>query len=102
MNNKDAFIIVAFVLLAALWIGWVVSQEQSPGVSSNETNIEKRAVPPIREEEEVASSSSPTNISQQVSEKIEPGDGFPALTIEIVNGKTERTIHTGVWQYVWD
>lgn len=106
MNKKDSSIILAFGLVVASWTGWVVMyydepkpdapQAQTESVSLEEDSRQKVSDP-------VPSTS--VHISQPaINSPVGPvpEGGFPPPTIEIVNGRPERTIHMGVRQYAWD
>ena len=72
-------------------------------------------VPKKEETEALApqSSNSPASVSEQLAEAVsEPSTSdtlmneevseYPKITTEVVNGKTERTIHMGVRKWVWE
>lgn len=99
MNKQDITIISFFVLLVVLWISWIVFKKEFRAVSL-EHNVFKEAS--ILEEKEKEPASPLENASGNRSSKIEPGEGFPQPTVEVVNGRAERTIHMGVRQYVWE
>ncbi len=99
MNKKDIGIIFGAALLVILWIGWIVKEEKFRATSQKETIEEK--VPTSQEEKQMSVLPSETT-SLKPLEKVEPSDGFPPPTVEVVNGRPERTIHMGVRQYAWD
>jgi len=100
MNRNDIVIILGGALLVALWTGWVVKEEGFLATSLEEVAGEK--VPVSQEEEKQDSLSPPVESSRKSSERIESSDGFPPPTVEVINGRAERTIHMGVRQYAWD
>ncbi len=113
-------IIVIFVVIFALMEGvswWVYKSlsskntDESPQ-SSKETRISE--TPSISQQvteklESSSSSSDQTSIVPKTSppdllskEKSSDFESFPSPSTEVVNGRTERTIHMGARQYVWE
>ncbi len=99
MNKQDIATISFFVLLVVLWISWVVFKKESRTVPMEQDVTKETSIP---EEKEKEAASSLENVSDNLSKKIDPEEGFPQPTVEVVNGRAERTIHMGVRQYVWE
>ncbi len=106
MDKKDSSIILAFGLVVAGWIGWVVMhydqlqldapQAQTEGISLEEDSHHKTSAPVSSASVDVSQSATHSPLGPV------PDGGFPLPTVEIVNGRPERTIHMGVRQYAWD
>lgn len=75
----------------------IVAQPKSPPVQSEQKHEEAQA-------EIDAAQDHSTQVTAPVSESpgVSEDEGFPAPTVQIVNGRPERTIHMGVRQYAWD
>lgn len=95
-------IIGAIVVLALMeGLAWVaLKKSKQPEIPKEE----------VVESDNVQPSNSPTSLeekpteelsSSQVSMDEEVGE-YPKVTTEVVNGRTERTIHMGVRQWVWE
>lgn len=87
------FLVVIFLLGGALWFELKESDKKpdpAPLVSSEPIETPQRSEEPIPENEEAPLAS--------VSDEGE----YPKITTEEVNGRTERTIHMGVRQWVWE
>ena len=116
--KKILYIIIPLLILALMeGIAWMVlkksSEKGSPPLavieeqlSRREPSIEPTAPPEIPKTEEVLKEDTPA------AKDLEPlpysgmgntdSESFPPTTTEVKNGKTERTIHMGVRQYVWE
>lgn len=116
-------IIVIFVVVLALMEGvswWVYTslfskdndespqsgEETSVSITTPDVSISKQ---PIEKPENSSSSSDPASIVPEASSGALSSEGaildfanFPLPSTEVVNGRTERTIHMGVRQYVWE
>ena len=107
------------VLLLALMEGiswWVYTKNTDESPRSSEETKETTAPPdssasqrPIEKPENSLSSSDQTSVNPEVPAADLPPKGnssnsesFPPPSTEVVNGRTERTIHMGVRQYVWE
>lgn len=92
---KKAIIILVLVLVVAEFFAWRVYQstKEEPQISQNKPEPQKEE-PKISEQpkEEVLATPAPSDDSEN----------FPPPSVEVVNGRTERTIHMGVRQYAWD
>lgn len=96
MHKQDIGIILGVALLVILWTGWIVKEKKFQTVPQDETAKEEIPVTPEQKQENLSSS------ADIALEKIDPNEGFPPPTVEVVNGRPERTIHMGVRQYAWD
>lgn len=99
MNKQDFIIMFGAILLVSLWTGWVVRHEAFQTAPQEENG---EGAPSTLPEDAKRSDLSSEKSSPGLVEKIEPSDGFPPPTVEVVNGRPERTIHMGVRQYAWD
>lgn len=105
---KKALPIVVLLLVLILmegvaWIAFKSSKEESLVVPKREPEIQ--AEPKQQQEQAADPKTEPTpNVSSAApTSGTGSGEGsFPAPTTEVVNGRTERTIHMGVRQYAWD
>lgn len=116
-------IIIIFIVIFALMEGiswWVYKSlfskntDESPR-SREETQVSTTPADssisqqPIEKSENSSSSSDQTSVIPEVPAADLPPKGnsfnyesFPPPTTAVVNGRTERTIHMGVRQYVWE
>jgi cytochrome c oxidase subunit II len=116
MKTKVLFILSAILLLALMeGVAWMVFQSSKKD-KTDPAQLEQEAqgVQKIQEPANIA----PTQADQKdakstsVSEPANPVslsslsnktfDSFPSPSTEVVNGRTERTIHIGVRRYVWE
>lgn len=118
-------IIVIFVVILALMEGvswWVYKSLSSKNTDESPRSSEETQVSttppnssvsqrPIEKPENSPSSSDQTSVVPEVPSTDLPPRGmgssssegsFPPPSTEVVNGRTERTIHVGVRQYVWE
>lgn len=95
MMKKLPYILLALVALAVMeGIVWFVLR--SPSVSDSEAvPVTEEAVPEKPLQEQAAP-------VEQEPAAVGESDDFPPPSTEVVNGVTERTIHVGVRQYVWE
>ncbi len=110
MMKKALYIIIPLLVLALMeGVAWMVlksSKEESlptPQVEQ-EIKIEPKPKEESRQAEPKAEEASIPNPSSSAPPSSMGGDGgsFPEPTTQVVNGRTERTIHMGVRQYEWD
>lgn len=118
---KKIFPILIFLLILALMEGvswWVyTSSEEAASPASERKDRETAIVPeidpqPEREKPERRKSETPGQETIPVPEASAPApysgmgntdsESFPPPSTEVKNGRTERTIHMGVRQYVWE
>ncbi len=99
--KKTLFVIVAsiLVLLGMEWLSWKAFRSSDdraavPLELSDETISTARENPPGEATQEESAAA--------VATEADSATGFPAATVEVVNGRSERTIHMGVRQYVWE
>lgn len=72
------------------------NQENIPKDRSSQLTPPPTVIPEAKELQETSSKNIPqASLNEEVSE-------YPKITTEIVNGRTERTIHMGVRQWVWE
>lgn len=116
-------IIIILVVIFALMEGvswWVYKSLSSKSTDESSRPTEETLVStttpdasisqqPIEKPENNPSSSSPTSVVPEAPSAALPPKGtasdfasFPPPSTEVVNGRTERTIHMGVRQYVWE
>lgn len=102
---KKQWIIACLIILALMeGVAWLTWQRVQKSVDSQP----KGDTAPSTEEPLVGPKASPapvTEVSQSVQpprEKGNEGVDFPSPTTAVVDGRTERTIHMGVRQYVWE
>ncbi|TXG76359.1 hypothetical protein E6Q11_04770 [Candidatus Dojkabacteria bacterium] len=116
-------IIVIFIVILALMEGvswWVYRSLSSKNTDETFRPSEEKQVPralpspsvsqqPVEKSESSSSNNNQTlTVSQAPLAEIPPketGSGFgdfPLPSTEVVSGRTERTIHMGVRQYVWE
>ncbi len=107
MKKIIVILIAIFVLMEG--IAWWVFQRSERGslVSQSETvTSEPRTDPPNSQAYTPSQTARPLRASPSPQAFESAGDKpngvFPAPTTEVVNGRTERTIHMGVRQYVWE
>lgn len=102
MMQKLPYILFALAVLAVMeGIAWFVLR--SPSVPDSETpRVVQKEVPGKQSQEEVQSEQPPVSLVQKKSGTTEEDGTFPLPSTEEVNGVTERTIHVGVRQYVWE
>lgn len=110
--KKALYIIVPLFALALMeGIVWLVFQSsKEKGSTPEQTTTEDTAALPKRQEQappdEKGAEMTPAPLaSSSLPPKAmggEDGGSFPSPTTEVVNGRTERTIHMGVRQYVWE
>ena len=74
----------------------VTQSKPSPALPESKPTSQEPA--PVHTEEHAPHS--PTPVSLEVVQNEE--GSFPPPTVQIVNGRPERTIHMGVRQYAWD
>ncbi len=105
--KKLPFIILALAILVVMegfsWLAFRTSDDTAlpspaPRVETAPTRSED-PVSGVRKTESAASPSATGTVSQANSDVTA---GFPTPTMETLNGRTERTIHMGVRQYVWE
>ena len=109
--KKALYIIIPLLVLALMeGVAWMVlksPKEESPSIqkTEQETKIETKPQEEPRQAEPKTEETTVPNFSSPVTPSdMGGGDGgsFPEPTTEVVNGRTERTIHMGVRQYVWE
>lgn len=85
------FLVVVILLGGALWfeLRGVKQLDQSQELSPEPT----KTTPQVSE--------APSGEKDPLVSKPEEAE-YPKVTTEVVNGRTERTIHMGVRQYAWD
>ncbi len=102
----DYLVIGLLMVLMVGWTWWVVDhfssreravQEEYQEDAASQSSIESAGVDSTTAKTTVPES--PTNASLLDSDE---NEGFPAPTVQVVNGRSERTIHMGVRQYAWD
>jgi cytochrome c oxidase subunit 2 len=113
MMKKALYIIIPLLVLALMeGVAWMVlksPKEEGPSVPKvveQEVRVEptKPQEGPKQEEPKAVAPVTPNFSSSVPPSGMGEGDGgsFPQPTTEVVNGRTERTIHMGVRQYEWD
>lgn len=108
--KKTLYIIIPLLVLALMegvaWMAFKSQKEESPSAPKVEqkTQVEtKSQEEPKQEESKVEPTPVPNFSSSTPPGGMGDGGGsFPPPTTEVVNGRTERTIHMGVRQYVWE
>lgn len=75
-----------------------------PKAVEQEVKVEPKPQEEPKQEEPKVEKDLVPNFSSSTPPSGMSGDGgsFPEPTTEVVNGRTERTIHMGVRQYVWE
>lgn len=104
--KRTLYIIVPLLILVLMegisWKTFRSSKEEIPvsypAVDQTEPRPQEE---PKQEESKEAAPASETGDLSSGTDKADSED-FPPPSIEIKNGKTERTIHMGVRQYAWD
>ncbi len=119
MDKRDISIMLAVGLVVAGWIGWVVTHYEEPGREAPRATESEAAPSPAPRQEAPVAASSLAATEEETPDPLDavPGQGvsvtlggpaaedsgsFPPPTVEVVNGRPERTIHMGVRQYAWD
>ncbi len=110
MKKKALYIIISLLVLALMeGVAWMVlksPKEESPSTPKmeQETRIEPKLQEELKQAEPKAEETPAPNFSSSTPPSGMGGDGgsFPEPTTQVVNGRTERTIHMGVRQYVWE
>lgn len=98
-------ITVAVILLALMesiaWFAIKKSKEaESPKKEVTEVSAPQQSSPQVSSSEQPVVSVSEANPTDTLmSEKVSE---YPKITTEVVNGRTERTIHMGVRKWVWE
>lgn len=106
MKKSLSIVVVLLVLVLMEGIVWMVwknfssSEEVAVPITDSEekwveTEISPEATTPVESEEEVP-------VTPYLGTSDGDSENFPPPSIEVVNGRTERTIHMGVRQYVWE
>lgn len=116
-------IIIIFIVALALMEGvswWVYKSLSSKGTDEPSKPSEEKQLPaplpnpsvsqqPIEKPENSSSSSDQASVVPETPSVAVPPKrtvldfaSFPTPSTEVVNGRTERTIHMGVRQYVWE
>ena len=90
-------------------VAWMVhksQKEESPSASKVEqkTKVEPKSQEETKQVESKVEPAPTPNFSSSLPPSGMGSDGgsFPEPTTEVVNGRTERTIHMGVRKYVWE
>lgn len=96
MNKLDGAIFLILVMLVAGWIDWVGVRKEKLRPTIGRVETEKSRTVPDPDPQSVV----PEHVAPVVVSSIE--GSFPAPTVQMVNGRPERTIHMGVRQYAWD
>lgn len=94
MSKKKIIIVLVGILITMEGVAWMVFQKTEtdlPEISEAVTPSPSRE--PSLPEREVAPPEEQLAASQGT---------FPLPTVEVVNGRAERTIHMGVRQYAWE
>lgn len=96
MSNLP-YIFFAIVVLAVMeGVAWFVLRSSATS-DSETTSVAVEEMPKKHSQEQALAS-----FVQKEPETISESENFPAPSTEMVNGVTERTIHLGVRQYVWE
>lgn len=107
---KKAIIILIFIFAFMEGVAWMVlkspkeESSSTPKVVEQQVNVEQKPQEEPKQEEPKVEKDPAPNFSSSTPPSGMSGDGgsFPEPTTEVVNGRTERTIHMGVRQYVWE
>lgn len=101
---KKIVIILVLVLVVAEFFAWRVykSNKEEPEVTVNETKPHREEPKVSEQPKEEAQSLPEDDIASYSGMGNTDSDSFPPPSTEVVNGRTERTIHMGVRQYVWE
>lgn len=111
MMKKALYIIIPLLVLALMeGVAWMVlksPKEESlsaPKIIEQEVKVEPKPQEEPEQSEPKREPATPNFSSSVPPSGMGGGDGgsFPEPTTEVVNGRTERTIHMGVRQYVWE
>jgi len=106
--KKALYIIIPLLILALMegvvWMALKSPKEESPKVAEQEVKVELKPQEEPKQEEPKTEPATPNFSSSVPPSGMGGSDGgsFPKPTTEVVNGRTERTIHMGVRQYVWE
>lgn len=98
-------IIGAIVVLALMeslaWFAFKKSEQtEAPKEETSESLASQPSNPPASTlEQPVETPPEPSASENVMSEEVSE---YPKITTEVVNGRTERTIHMGVRQWVWE
>ncbi len=110
MMKRALYIIIPLLILALMeGVAWMALKSPKKDSSSapkigQETQVENKLQEEPKQEEPKAEPVPASNFSSSTPPSGMGGEGgsFPKPTTEVVNGRTERTIHMGVRQYVWE
>lgn len=107
--KKTLYIIIPLLALALMGeVAWMLLKSpkeenpSTPKVAEQEVKVEPKPQEEQKQTEPEAEPAPNFSSSTPPSGMGDGGGSFPEPTTEIVNGRTERTIHMGVRQYVWE
>ena len=94
---------ILFTFLILVLLGGAVWYELQGSTSEEKKPTEIKEIPEDSQQESsfTESEPSPSDTPAPASSSTD-FENFPPPTTEVVNGRTERTIHMGVRQYVWE
>lgn len=108
MKNKIIFvaiILTALVIMETIgWYAYKQSQREKTDPVVLEENLIENSVSSQEKGEEniVQTKGNPQEAVASENEAVGEISDFPKVTTEVVNGQTERTIHMGVRNWVWE
>jgi cytochrome c oxidase subunit II len=116
MKTKVLFIFSSVLILALMeGIAWMVFksskenrndlaqvEQEAQAVQRTQEPVNSVPMPADQKDAKSASVSEPTNPVSLSGLSNKNFDSFPSPSTEVVNGRTERTIHIGVRRYVWE
>lgn len=106
--RKALYIIIPLLVLALMegvaWMAYKSSSKPEPVPIAVPDEKKEQAPQESQNQEESKSEVPPTEASPAPYSGMGNTDSesFPPPSTEVVNGRTERTIHMGVRQYVWE
>lgn len=103
MLSKISFIAVALVALGSMeGIGWYTYKQSQKEESERAPVVAEQSNEPRVVREDIRQSELEKVAKEKEDTVIQEMSSYPKIMVEVVNGRTERTIHMGVRKWVWE